>query len=317
MRHPTRTVPTPRHFAFAQAIEFLAPRAVPSLETVSATAYRRSLRLDGRPITVEVAQPADDRHGSQLVIRSTPAFSPTSARAFAREQFDLDADLDRFRRQVAGDRTLGPLVRASREVRLVRYLDPFEGTVRAILGQQVSIAAARTMTDRVVRLDPVSAPRLDTGTDDDRLMFPTPAQIVALGRTALRGVGLTNAKTDALIAVSDAVLSGVLDWTWLGEAPPDHAQARLESVRGIGPWTATYVRMRVLGDRDAFPASDLGVIKALQAASRSGVRPTVGEIVERAEPWRPWRADAPRLLWRSLAKTPSTRKPGSRPPVRR
>lgn len=290
----------PRHFDFGQAVDFLAPRAVPALERVYARTYCRSLRLGGRAITIEVASASERTAERALVVRSAPTLSPGDARAFASEQFDLGADLGRFRRQVADDRILGPLVRTTRDVRLVRYLDPFEGTVRAILGQQVSIAAARTMTDRVVRLSPAPAPRLD-GSSGGLLLFPDPARIVALGHGALRGIGLTNAKAAALVAVSEAVLAGVLDWTWLAQAPPDEAQARLQSVRGIGPWTATYVRMRVLGDRDAFPASDLGVIKALAAASGSGAKPSVKAITERAEPWRPWRAYATLLLWRSLA----------------
>jgi 3-methyladenine DNA glycosylase/8-oxoguanine DNA glycosylase len=105
------------------------------------------------------------------------------------------------------------------------------------------------------------------------------------------------------VAVSDAVLRGHLDWRWLRRATPEATQTRLESVRGIGPWTAAYVRMRALGDRDAFLPTDLGIVKAFARLAGPAAARSPERILARAEPWRPWRAYATLHLWRSLAES--------------
>lgn len=296
----------PADFDLPEMLTFLGPRAVPSLELVTAGAYTRSVRLDEQAITLSAS--VADRAGGpkRLVIRTAPSLEARRVTRLVRELFDLDTDLDAFRSHVVGDTILAPLVAARPTIRIPRYVDPFEGVVRAILGQQVSLAAARTMTDRLVRLTRVAAPALnldlnDTSADADveLLAFPSARELLDLGPSRLQRIGLTGAKTRALLATAEAVLDGTLDWTWLQQAAPEEAQARLETVRGIGPWTAAYVRMRALGDRDAFPATDMGVIKAFAAAL--GIeRPTTAQIVTRAERWRPWRAYATLQLWRSL-----------------
>ncbi len=303
-------------FDFAEIAAFLGPRAVPSLELVSDDSYARSVRVEDRPVMLSISMARGGRGRAKLVVRTAPLLEDRVARRLVRDLFDLDTNLDAFRAHIAGDSILAPLVAARPNVRIPRYVDPFEGVVRAILGQQVSLAAARTMTDRLVRLTDVTAPSLD---DLECLAFPSAQELLDLGETRLRGIGLTGAKTRALRATAEAVLSGALDWEWLAQADPDESQALLETVRGIGPWTAAYVRMRALGDRDAFPATDMGVIKAFarraqgpgrssglrdqgsgRGAQSSGTSSGTRQIVERAERWRPWRAYATMQLWCSL-----------------
>ncbi len=119
--------------------------------------------------------------------------------------------------------------------------------------------------------------------------------IAAAGADALRGIGLTRAKATAIARLAETLASGRLDCARLADLPSDDAQAALVALPGIGPWTASYVRMRVLGDRDAFPAADLGVIKALEALGIARA-----DQVATAERWRPWRAYAVLHLWESL-----------------
>jgi 3-methyladenine DNA glycosylase/8-oxoguanine DNA glycosylase len=206
--------------------------------------------------------------------------------------FDLTADVDAFQRLAAGDEILGPLVARQPHIRLPQLADRFEALIRAILGQQVSVAAAATMTERVVRLLAVPATELD---GEPFLAFPTPDALAATRPDALRGIGLTRAKTESVLAAASAAAT-TLELDALPGLAPEEADARLVGVRGIGPWTAAYLRMRAFGDRDAFPASDLGIIKAMRAFGIT--RPA--DVLARAEAWRPWRAYAALHLWESL-----------------
>ena len=277
-------IPVPPDFDFDWTLGFLAARVVPSLEGVEGGGapgeYRRSLRVDGRPVTLAVRF----RPG-ELTVRSSPRLP--QLRRLVTRMFDLDADLGSFHKLAAGDPLLRDLVASRPWIRLPQYLDPFEGTVRAILGQQVSLAAASTMVDRLVR-------RVGDPAPDSFLAFPRPEAVAALGTQGLIELGLTRAKAASIhgLALAD------LDWERLRTAPAKEAEAELDALPGIGPWTASYVRMRTLGDRDAFPAADLGVIKALRALLAE--EPSPARIASLAESWRPWRAYATLHLWHSL-----------------
>jgi 3-methyladenine DNA glycosylase/8-oxoguanine DNA glycosylase len=318
---------TPEDFDYTRTLGFLGPRAVASMEIARPDAYIRTIWLDpgslralqlsgapaaaresdfAGPVTLAVIPDAD---GGGVTIHTAPVLPDAVRRLLVTRMFDLDADLDAFAAAVSRDRVLGPLVRRQPRLRLPQLLDPFEGLVRAVLGQQVSVKGATTMVDRVVRLLGVPAPALDgrgPGTPDGPpdgatdvirlLSFPRPEVMADAGEAALRGIGLTRAKAATLVRLAIAAHSGALDCIRLRSQSADDAQAALVALPGIGPWTASYVRMRALGDRDAFPVTDLGVIKALDAR---GVPRDRHAIV--SERWRPWRAYATLHLWQSLS----------------
>lgn len=291
---------TPPDFDFDWTLGFLAARVVPSLEAVTddpSHGFRdswRSLRVDGEPLALGIRiEPG------ALTVRSAPQLPPAKQLRLVTRLFDLDVDLPAFHRMAEGDPLLAGLVAARPWIRLPQYLDPFEGTIRAILGQQVSLAAASTMVDRLVRRVGEPAPVLDgAGDSSPRHVFPTPEAVAALGHEGLLSLGLTRAKAAALHGLALAVLDGTVDWDWLRAAPAAEAEAALDALPGIGPWTASYVRMRSLGDRDAFPAADLGVIKAFRARKPESATPALAQA--HAELWRPWRAYATLHLWHSL-----------------
>ncbi len=219
-------------------------------------------------------------------------------RRLVRRMLDLDTDLRPFLAMARRDPLLRPLVARRPGLRLPQLPDPFEGAVRAIVGQQVSVAAARTVIDRLIRQlgEPVAAAGAGL------FAFPLPAAVAAAGPERLTVLGLTRAKAAALVGMAAASRDGALDWERLRGAPADAASAALTALPGIGPWTASYIRMRALGDRDAFPASDLGVVKALAALAPGAPRPhQPAEILAMAERWRPFRAHAAIHLWRSLS----------------
>lgn len=255
--------------------------------------------LSGAP----AARGAGNAGSAGLTIHTAPQLPDAVRRLLVTRMFDLDADLAAFVSAVSRDRVLGPLVRRQPPLRLPQVLDPFEGLVRAVLGQQVAVKAATTMVDRLVRRFGTPAPELalplhaPAARTEPLLAFPRPRIIAAAGEEALRSIGLTRAKAATLGRIAEAVCAGRLDCVSLRALQADEAQALLVALPGIGPWTASYVRMRALGDRDAFPLADLGVIKALDA--RGVPRDRHAAVAER---WRPWRAYATLHLWESLAK---------------
>jgi AraC family transcriptional regulator of adaptative response / DNA-3-methyladenine glycosylase II len=266
--------------AWPSLLAFLAPRAIPGVEAVDLGrgTYRRVVELSGAPGVIE-AWDEPDRHALRLRVH-LPAFDGlVHLVASVRRQFDLDADPAEIDTVLARDRTLRPLVRARRGVRVPGAVDPFEVAVRAVLGQQVSVTGATTMAGRLVqRFGPPVAGLAPLGLTH---RFPEPA---VLADADLIAVGVTTARARAVNALADAVAAGELRLD--RSHGLDDTLARLQSLPGFGLWTANYVAMRACGERDAFPASDLGLRRAL--GDDSG---------ERAEAWRPWRAYAAMQVW--------------------
>jgi len=291
-------IPLPPGFDFSWVMGFLAARTVSSLESVGDEAYRRSVRLGAKPVVLtlraveRVNGRARARPAREIAVTSRPPLPPNAAMAAVTRMLDLDADLDTFRRLARRDPILADLVRQRSGIRLPQLLDPFEGLTRAILGQQVSVAGASTMTDRLVRLlaRPIPGARRS-----GLLAFPTAGDVADVGADRLRAIGLTRARASTMATAARHIADGALDLHRLRERPSDEIQSALTSLPGIGPWTASYVRMRALGDRDAFPSADLGVIKAMEAAGVA--RRSIAAVAER---WRPWRGYATLHLWASL-----------------
>ena len=168
--------------------------------------------------------------------------------------------------------------------------DGFELTIRAILGQQISVKAATTIAGRIADRYGEKIVHPAAGNEISRL-FPTPEK---LSRARFNDIGLVRSRADTLRRVSSAVVQGDLRFDLSDD--PDEFCASLTSIKGVGDWTAQYVAMRALKSPDAFPASDLGLIKAL---APPGERLTPAELARRAQEWRPWRAYAAMLLWNS------------------
>jgi AraC family transcriptional regulator, regulatory protein of adaptative response / DNA-3-methyladenine glycosylase II len=304
----------PEPYDLGWMLGFLADRAAPALERVEPGQLVRVIRLAGVPAVLTVRHAVGPAPARWLAVEAAaarapaavaapaaglataPAAAPAAAalRRLLRRMFDLDAPLGPFLELARGDRLLGPLVARHPGLRLPQLPEPFEGAVRAIVGQQVSVAAARTVVDRLIRQlgEPVDAGGRGL------FAFPPAAVVAAASPERLAALGLTRAKAAALIAVAAATAGGAVDWEHLRGAAPEAAQAALLALPGIGPWTASYIRMRALGDRDAFPASDLGVIKALASLAP---RTALTGIAPLAERWRPFRAYAAIHLWRSLS----------------
>jgi AraC family transcriptional regulator of adaptative response / DNA-3-methyladenine glycosylase II len=199
-----------------------------------------------------------------------------------RRLFDLDASPDRIAA------TLGPLGAQNPGIRVPGAFDGFEIALRAVLGQQISVPAATTIAARVVER---FGEKIDTPFPDLKFMVPTASQIAAVSLGDLRKLGLTEARALTVAALAKAVASGQINF--LNTTSWEESVKKLTEVPGIGPWTANYIAMRVLGWPDAFPHQDLGLQKALSVKKAS-------DALALSEKWRPWRAYAAMQLWNSL-----------------
>lgn len=263
-------------------LAFLAPRAIPGVECIADGAYCRSIELAGASGSIEVSHRAGE---VALDIDHPRPERLLAIVSRVRRLFDLDADPLAIAACLGADALLRPLVEARPGLRVPGAWDPFELGVRAILGQQVSVAGASTLAGRV-------AARFGRPFDSARAgvthLFPRPED---LAEADLAAIGIPRRRAQALRAFAAALAGGqlVLD----GAAPPEQVRERLRSIPGIGAWTVEYVSMRALGDPDAFPAADLALLRASGAG-------TARELERRAERWRPWRAYAAMHIWQGV-----------------
>jgi AraC family transcriptional regulator of adaptative response / DNA-3-methyladenine glycosylase II len=280
-------------------IAFLGPRAIPGVEVVERDRYRRTLELDGRQGTIEVEPVADHSELQAAIHFPNPRALPTIV-ARIRRVFDLDADVALIDRQLSVDPAMARLVAARPGLRLPGAWDGFELGVRAILGQQVTLAAARQLAGKLVAS--YGAPLVDDGGSGIAglsRVFPRPevlagAEIARLGMPRARAASIS--RLAAELSVDPTLFARGQDLS--------AAVARLRSLPGIGEWTAQYIAMRALREPDAFPASDVGLLRAVTVPGEA--RPSPADLLARADAWRPWRAYAAQHLWTSLSD-PTTR----------
>jgi AraC family transcriptional regulator of adaptative response / DNA-3-methyladenine glycosylase II len=280
-------------FDWDALLAFLAGRAIPGVEAIDGETYRRTVRLGDRTGLIAVRRDAR-RHGlvAEVSLSLAGALMPLSARL--RALFDLDAHPEAVAAQLRGDPDLAPLVKERPGLRVPGAFDPFETTVRTVLGQQVSVRAATTLG---ARLAAALGERTVTPFSDLHHLSVTPEAVARAGEPAIAALGMPGARARAVVAVARAFASGALRLARSGD--PEAARAELVALPGICPWTVEYLSMRALGWPDAFPASDLVLCRAL-----GGVTP--GRAIERARAWRPFRSYAVMHLWTHAARGATT-----------
>jgi AraC family transcriptional regulator of adaptative response / DNA-3-methyladenine glycosylase II len=276
-------------FETASLLAFLQRRVIPGVEEVVNTCYRRTVLMPGSKGIIEL-EPMKHTNFVQLRLQLNQLSDLSIIVQRCRHLFDLDAVPETIASVLSNDRLLAPLVKARPGLRVPGTMSGFELTVRAILGQQVSVAGARTLAARLVTSlgEPLDQP-LGTLTH----FFPTPHAFV---QSDLRGLGLTRSRVTALQALAQAVIEEGL--TLDRSADRKQTISRLLRIPGIGLWTTSYVAMRALGDPDAFPATDLGLRRAFE---QLGQPSDASNIEKHSESWRPWRANGAHHLWANLA----------------
>jgi AraC family transcriptional regulator of adaptative response / DNA-3-methyladenine glycosylase II len=276
-------------------LSFLRARAIPGIEVVSGGRYARTIAI-GEQRGVLVVEHAD-RNCLKATVRFPDLKSLPAIIARVRRVFDLAAEPVANGAHLRQDPVRAPLVAARPGLRVPGAWDGFELAVRAILGQQITVAAAARLAGKLVSSrgakfsDPAAAGLGLTH------VFPGPEQLAGIDCAA---VGMPKARAVALLSVAAAVVADPLIFG--PRRSLEEAVAQLRSLAGIGEWTAQYIAMRALREPDAFPAADIGLMRAM--TNGSGVRPLPANMLAHAEQWRPWRAYAALHLWASQPHVP-------------
>ena len=274
-------------------LDFLAPRATPGVELVENGVYRRTITTNDAAGYFEVSI---DERGALLVRIDFP--DPRSLFSIVeriRAMFDVNADWSSIGKTLRADRLLSAMVKSEPGIRVPGTWNGFELAVRAILGQQVTVRGATLLAGRLTE----QFGKKFAGSNGLTHLFPS-AEV--LSNAKLTSIGLTGARAETIRALARRVASGKIKFE--GVVDSEDFLRLLCEVPGIGAWTAQYIAMRALGEPDAFPSSDLGLLRSSGTGSAR-------ELESRAEPWRPWRAYAAMYLWRMGGKRSIESKPQS------
>jgi AraC family transcriptional regulator, regulatory protein of adaptative response / DNA-3-methyladenine glycosylase II len=268
---------------------YLQARAIPGVEVVENGSYLRTVEIGGFAGSVEVTH-LSQRQSLGVTIRFPDVRSFPAIVTRVRRVFDVGADIETIGAHLSCDPLLAPLVAQRPGLRAPGGWDGFELAVRAILGQQISVAAARRLAGQLVALHGTPVPAGCVGHPGLSHVFPT-AKLVASAESI--GLAMPGARQSSLKALAEAAAADPNLFRPFGTI--EEAIVRLRAIRGIGEWTAQYIALRAIREMDAFPASDIGLLRG--AARLNGVRSTSTSLLDRAEAWRPWRAYAAQHLW--------------------
>jgi len=286
----TVELPYRRPYGWKDLLAFFEGRATPDVELVKNGRYLRTVRIGDRSGVIDV----QDIDGAL----SLTAHGITTDALFAAVQrtrglFDLDAPIDDIGAVLSRDKTLSVWLKSNPGIRVPGAWDGFELCVRAVLGQQVSVKAATTFAGRIAERYGAPVGVAVEGLDEaPNRLFPAPQQLT---RARLESLGIIRSRAQTIRDIARAVSNGELCFG--AEQSTDEFHSALTSIKGVGDWTAEYVAMRALKNPDAFPASDLGLLRAFDGEGARRLRPA--ELLARAEAWRPWRAYAALLIWGS------------------
>jgi AraC family transcriptional regulator of adaptative response / DNA-3-methyladenine glycosylase II len=274
-------------FDLESLLEFLGHRTLPGVEAITANRYSRTLRLPHGPASLRLDLEPGRVHAHFWL--SDPGDLPAGIER-SRWLLDLDADPATIDGHLHRDPHLAASVEAYPGLRVPGHVDGFEMALRAVVGQQISVAGARTIVARLVG----ELGETFDGADGLTHLFPTPE---ALAATDPERLPMPRSRGRALVAIAEAVSTGDvrLDRT----AEPAEVRRALLALPGIGPWTADYIALRALGDPDIFLAGDLGVRQGLARMGLDGAGPEV------IRAWAPWRSYALMHVWKQLGKEPA------------
>jgi AraC family transcriptional regulator of adaptative response / DNA-3-methyladenine glycosylase II len=278
-------------------LSFLGARAIPGVEVVAGNVYRRTIAIGDSCGVISVAPAEKNRVNVSVRFPDMAALPQIIARV--RRVFDLAADPDTIGAHLSLDPKLAPLVAARPGLRVPGAWDGLELAVRAIFGQQITVPAATKLLGKLVQAHGARLPPAAGGVEGLSHLFPSAQRLAGADVAAL---GMPKARAMAVTSLARALAA---DPTIFSRgASLEEAIAKLRSLPGIGEWTAQYIAMRELREPDAFPAADIGLLRAMVTAD--GQRPSPAELLSRAMRWRPWRAYAALHLWASGIQRPAS-----------
>ncbi|MFT3928507.1 MAG: AlkA N-terminal domain-containing protein [Myxococcales bacterium] len=294
-------------YDFPHLLAFLQARAITGVEQVVEGRYERVIDVAGRPGALAVSNCAE-RSALRVRVHLPDLAALPSVVARVRHLFDLGSDPRVIARELGRDPLLAPLVATRPGLRVPGAWDAFEVAVRGIIGQQITVrAATKLLGELVANLgSPLARGPWEPGLSH---AFPSPERFEL---AKLERLGMPRARAAALHGVARTLLSEP-DLFEVGRSL-EETVARLVQLPGIGEWTAQYIAMRALGQSDALPVGDIGLLRAL---AQDGVRPTPKVLLARAEAWRPWRSYAVLHLWTEEAARAASKPPSAQPAERR
>ncbi|NOK05308.1 MULTISPECIES: AlkA N-terminal domain-containing protein [Myxococcus] len=304
----TLFIPYQPPYDWEAMLAHLEARALPGLEHIEAGRYRRTVATAGGQGAVEVFR-APGRDGLLATLRLPQVQALPTVVGQVRRVFDVGADMDVIREHLSRDPHLAPLVSLRPGLRAPGGWDGFELAVRAVLGQQVTVAAARGLGARLVAA--YGEPARVESTGDARLMrtFPRPER---LAQEDLSSLGMPAARARTLSSLAAAAAADPR--LFQPRATLEETVERFKRIPGIGDWTAQYIALRAVRETDAFPSADVALLRAL--TGEDGVRPSPDEALRRSAAWSPWRAYAAQHLWAADAARPGPTPHVSRSPSR-
>jgi AraC family transcriptional regulator of adaptative response / DNA-3-methyladenine glycosylase II len=288
---------------------FFEARAIPGVEVVENGRYLRTIEMRGSIGSIEIFH-LPERQSLGVTIRFPNVKSLPFILARIRRQFDTGADIAIIEAHLTSDLLLRPLITQRRGLRAPGGWDGFELATRAILGQQISVAAARRLAGELVTLHGKPVPKEYIIHPGLTRVFPTAERLASAKSIGLR---VPAARQQALKSVAQAIVDDPNLFNPFGTV--EEIVERLKNIRGVGEWTAHYIALRAIREMDAFPSSDIGLLRGV--ASVEGQKPSAANLLRRAEAWRPWRAYAAQHLWAAdLALGSTERQRGTKAPAR-
>lgn len=270
-------------------LNFLRARAIAGVEVVDGDRYLRTVEIDGAMGSIEVTH-LPDRQSLSVSIRFPDVRLLPAIVARVRRLFDLGADIETIDNHLSGDPVLAALVAQRPGLRAPGGWDGLELAVRAVLGQQITVVAARRLAGQLVAIHGRAVPKSFLIHPDLSHAFPTAKRLASASSL---GLAMPAARSSALKAVAEAAHTDPNLFRPFGNI--EETVARLKTIRGIGEWTAQYIALRAIREMDAFPATDVGLLRSI--SSMDGEKTTTADLLNRAESWRPWRAYAAQHLW--------------------
>ena len=276
---------------------FLRARAIPCVEVVEVGRYLRTVEIDGAIGSIAVTHlPKQQSLGISIRFPNVKSLPAIVGRV--RRLFDLGADIETIDEHLSADPALAKLIAQRPGLRAPGGWDGFEIAVRAVLGQQISVAAARRLAGGLVQSHGRPVPQSLRIHPELSHVFPAARRLASVSSV---GLGMPAARLATLKAVAQAAVADPNLFRPFGGI--DETIARLKSIRGVGEWTAQYIALRAVREMDAFPATDIGLLRC--AASIDGAKVTPTNLLGRAESWRPWRAYAAQHLWAADGNIPA------------
>jgi len=296
---------TPEDYHFDEALAYLNRSESEWLHQVEGRTVYKALDVGGEPVLMAIGmgvpEEGDSRSVTVRFLNGRPEGERlTLSMAFVREWMDLETDLSEFYGIAERDPLLGPVVERYRGLRLIGVPSLFEALCWTVAGQQINLAFAYTLKKRLVE----AYGRRIACEGRDFMLFPPAERMADLQPEELRELKFTGSKAETLIRIAGLVCEGELSKEALLELGDfREAEKKLTSVRGIGPWTANYVMMRCLRNRDAFPLADVGLHNAIRRRLGRSEKPLLPEVEELGTRWAPWRAYATFYLWSTLTES--------------